>query len=97
MLSRNVVRFGDVYDITFRARQDGVAVDLSAATITLTAEHISTQVDYDLAAVGGPDGTITHTLTGLLPRGTYEVTALIARGGDTATAPTEGDLHITVR
>jgi hypothetical protein len=97
MLNSNTIRFGDVYDITFRARRDGVAVDLTTATITLVAELISTGVDYTLTATGGTDGAIVHTLTGTLPRGTYKVTAEIVLGSDTATAPTEGNLLLTVR
>jgi hypothetical protein len=97
MLNGNTIRFGDVYDITFRARRDGVAVDLTAANITLTAEHIATQVNYDLPAVGGTGGVITHRLSGTLPLGVYDITAGIVLGGDTSTAPTEGNLRITVR
>src|SRR5688500_5435461 len=97
MLTNDTIRFGDVYDITFRARRDGVAVDLTTATITLTAERVATQVDYDLPAVGGPAGVITHRLSGTLPIGVYDITALIVLGGDTATAPTRGSVRVTVR
>jgi hypothetical protein len=97
MLNANTIRFGDAYDVTFPATRDGVALDLSTANITLTAQRVATGVDYDLPAVGGPGGIITHRLSGTLPLGTYDITAEIVLGGDTATAPTEGRLLVTVR
>jgi hypothetical protein len=97
MLNADTIRFGDVYDVKFPTTRDGVGVDLSAATITLTAQHVPTETDYNLVATGGPGGIITHRLTGTLPKGTYDITAEIVLGGDTATAPTFGTTRLTVR
>lgn len=79
------IKQGDVYDVTWT-----VNMDVTGATARVIASRAGTE-PVILAVTPGPDGVLTHTLTGTLPAGTYRVEAEVTIGDEVITFPTPQD------
>ena len=82
------VKRGDKYDVTFT-----VNADLTGATTRLLANRQYTTGEPTLLGhtVTDPvNGVVTHTLTGTLDPGRYNVELEATRGGETFTFPSSG-------
>lgn len=81
------VKQGDQYDITYTLN-----MDLTGATVRLVAGKAGGDpVELDTNITDPAGGVITHTLTGTLPAGTYQVEAEVTVGGQVVTFPTVQD------
>ena len=95
----NIVKSGDTHSITLTVNDSaGSPVDLTGSTIRLLArinDDSAAMVELT-SALGAGTGEVTHTLTGTLPVGTYNVEVEATIGGVTTTAPTEGYATLVV-
>ncbi len=93
------VKHGDTHDITIAVTSDGAAVDLTGATIRVLARPTGTADTATVLAhtiIDAAAGTLTHTLTGTLAVGPWDVEVEVARDGQIATYPTAGYLRLDV-
>lgn len=79
------VKQGDEYPITYTLN-----MNLTGATVILRARKIGDPTPVILAATitDAAGGVITHTLTGTLPVGTYDVEAEVTVAGQVISFPT---------
>ena len=83
-----IVKTGDIYAVNFTLG----GIDLTGATVRLLARG-SDDVVTELAAsvANATGGVITHTLTGDLAAGAYDVEAEVSVGGQIISFPTPQD------
>jgi len=82
------VKRTDTHDTTWT-----VPIDLTGATVRLVAEYRATGATVPLASVitDAPNGIVTHTLTGTLALGVYDVELEVTMAnGQEITFPAEG-------
>jgi hypothetical protein len=82
------VKRGDTHDISWT-----VNADLTGATVRLLLRLDNAQADVIVAeatVTGAAIGEVTHTLTGTLAVGEYDVEIELTRSGAVTTAPTVG-------
>jgi len=87
----------DVHDISWRVTSSAGTVDLAGATVRLVSRlRGGATADLACSAVGD---VVTHTLTGDLAVGTYDLIIEATRDGDTVTYPdaTAGPVVLEVR
>lgn len=90
------VTFGDTHDISWNLTGTGV-IDLTTADSVLlyATDTVSGQVTS--LACTYTATTVTHTLTGTLPLGRYDITIVIVKDDQQTTVPTEGLERLLVR
>jgi len=87
------VKSGDRYPITLT-----VNMDLTSATVKLTARNRDDKTAQTLTATvaDAVGGTVTHTLTGTLAVGAYDLELEITQGSSIYSAPTAGYERLVV-
>ena len=96
----STVKRGDTHDITLTVTSDGAAVDLTGATVRLLARPAGTSGDPTVLAAVVTDaaaGVITHTLTGGLAIGPWDLEVEAARDGQIVTYPSDGFGRLNVQ
>jgi len=84
-----IVKTGDTYPITFTTG----GYDLTGATVRLLARRVgdTTTTVLPSTVTDAAGGVITHTLTGTLTAGTYDIEAEVTKAGEVVTFPTAQD------
>lgn len=87
------VKYGDTHDIAW-----AVNADLSGAIVRLLFRKVGATESVEAAAsVTDPlNGVVTHTLTGTLPIGHYDVEVEATKSGAVTTAPSVGYERLVV-
>lgn len=94
------VKRGDTHTITLAVSSDGAPVDLTSATVRILVRPTgSSTTSTELAATvtDAPGGTLTHTLTGTLAVGPWDVEVEVTRDGQITTYPSTGFERINMR
>lgn len=94
------VKHGDTHPITLAVASDGAPVDLSGATIRVLARPSGTSDEATLlehTVTDASGGILTHTLTGTLTVGPWDVEVEVTRDGTTVTYPTDGYERLRVQ
>lgn len=96
-MSTTSVWQNDIKPVSWQVTSAGVAVDLSAATVRLLAKPLAGGAVVVLAN-SVVTSTVTHTLTGTLAVGRYQVVIEASQGGQVITYPDPNaeQHHLTV-
>lgn len=95
-----VVKAHDTHDITLTVTSDGAAVNLTGATVRVLARPVgssATPTELDVTVTDATGGIITHTLTGTLDVGPWDVEVEVTKAGATVTYPTTGYERLDVQ
>lgn len=87
------VKHGDIHPITLTVASDGIPVDLTGATIRVLARPTGAVGEPMILAHTVTDaaaGVLSHTLTGTLTVGPWDVEVEVSRGEEIVTYPTSG-------
>lgn len=99
-MSDITVKRRDTHDVVFNvtATLDGTPVDLSGATVRLLARRQGSGITIILGSTvtDAAAGEVTHSLTGTLEIGTYDIEVESTLAGDVVTAPNDGYFTMTV-
>lgn len=98
-MSDITVKRRDTHDIVFTVTDENDApVDLTGATVRLLARRQGAAATVILgSSVSNPAaGEVTHSLTGTLEIGVYDVEVESTRNGDVVTAPNDGYFTVEV-
>lgn len=97
----NTVKRGDTHAITLTVKDSaGLPVDLTGATVRLLASITNSPDPAEVLPATITDavnGVVTHTLTGALLAGTYQIEVEATIGGVITTAPTDGYATLIVK
>ncbi|MDF2916008.1 MAG: hypothetical protein K0S70_225 [Microbacterium sp.] len=87
------VKYGDTHTIAW-----AVNADLSGATVRLLFRKVGAteSVEAGGTVTDAPNGVVTHTLTGTLPIGHYDVEVEATKSGAVTTAPSVGYERLVV-
>ena len=92
-MTTTAVWAGDIKPVSWSVTSDGAAGDLSAATVRLLAQPLSGGAVVELTNVISTS-VVTHTLTGTLAVGRYQVVIEATQGGQVITYPdTNAEQH----
>lgn len=94
------VKHGDTHPIVIAVTSDGAAVDLTGATVRVLARPVgSSATPTELAATitNAAGGILSHTLTGTLAVGPWDVEIEVTVGGAVTTYPTGGFERLDVQ
>ena len=87
------IKQGDTHDTVWTVGDaDAAPVNLTGATVRLLARRQGTTTTITLASTitDAIAGKVTHSLTGTLIAGVYDVELEVTSGGDIVTAPNDG-------
>lgn len=87
------VKQGDTHAITWTVQDaTGAAVNLTGATVRVICRRFSAATSTVLASTASnpTGGVVSHTLTGLLDPGSYQIEIECTQSGVITTAPTGG-------
>lgn len=88
-----IVKAGDTHKIEFRAN-----MNLGSADVRLIARRAGCAPEIlDAEVSDAADGLVSHTLTGELPVGTYNVELEVTRGSEVVTFPNSGYASLIVQ
>lgn len=96
----STVKRGDTHTITLTVTSGGQPVDLTGATIRLLARRTGTSGEptiLDATVTDAAAGQLTHTLTGTLAVGPWDMETEVTRDEATTTYPTEGYARLDVQ
>lgn len=104
MTTNTTVKRGDTHDITLSVTSNNLPVDLTGSTATAQARAANTAtsdpttpITLAVTITDPTNGILTHTLTGTLPAGQWNVEVVVtAPTGKTTTYPTTGFAVLTV-
>lgn len=87
-----IIKAGDTHAVQWKAN-----MDLTGATVRLVAKP-RTGVPLVLASTvtDAEEGVVSHTLTGTLPKGTYQVELEVTKGVEIITFPNNTYAQLTV-
>lgn len=88
-----IVKAGDKYPIEFRAN-----MNLTGATVRMIARRPGCAAeDLPAEVTDAAEGLVSHTLTGDLPIGTYELELEVTTAGQVVTFPNSGYATLIVQ
>ncbi|WP_420111637.1 hypothetical protein [Pseudactinotalea sp.] len=87
-----IVKHGDTHEVSWRAN-----MDLTGATVRLIARDRGRDPEVlGCDITDAEEGTVTHTLTGTLPTGSYRIELEVTINGEIITFPNDAYALLTV-
>lgn len=87
-----IVKAGDTHAVQWKAN-----MDLTGATVRLVAKpRTGVPLVLTSTVTDAEEGVVSHTLTGALPKGTYQVELEVTKGVEIITFPNNTYAQLTV-